>query len=251
MFVAQAAQNAATGELVSRDALRVCANPANLPFSNDKGEGFENKIAALMAAKLRRRLEYIFYPATMGFIRNTLRVRRCDLIIGITGVHELVQNSNPYYRTAWAVAYRADDQRAPVGFDSPALGKMKIGVIAQTPPVTELALRNLLGNISSYRLQVDTRVENPSHQMLQDLAAGKIDAAFVYGPQAGYWKNRLTAPLKISVLESKKARMHFRITMGIRHNEPLWKKTVNDFLRKYGHEVENILREYGVPLLVK
>lgn len=246
---ATAAQNAATGELVNRDALRICANPSNLPFSNDKGEGFENKIAELLAAKLEKKLEYAWYPASLGFVRNTLRARRCDVIIGITGVHELVQNSNPYYRTAWTVVQRADDSRAIAGFDSSALAGMKIGVIAQTPPVTELAKRGLLGGIVSYRLHVDTRVENPSRQMLEDLAAGKIDAGYVYGPQGGYWQNRLQTPLKASVLRADNTRLSFRITMGIRHNEPLWKKKINDFLRGNKAAIEKILSDYGVPLL--
>ena len=246
-----AAQNAATGELVNVDTLRVCSSPANLPFSNRRGEGFENQIAELFAAKLGMTVSYTWYPPARGFVRNTLNKRFCDLIIGITGLHELTQNSNPYYRTSWALVIRADNPRQVENLDSPALAEMKIGIIAASPPVTALAKRGLLKNMVSYPLRVDTRVENPSQEILTAVADGNMDAALIYGPIAGYWADKLQKPLRVIPLDSQASgtRMDFVITMGMRRNEPLWKEKVNGFLRDNREEIDAILYRYGIPLL--
>ena len=248
---AVAAERGATGQLVHGAALRICNSPQNLPYSNEQGEGFEDKIAALFAETLGVEVRSAWYPRAMGYIRNTLRANRCDLVVGITGVHELVQNSNPYYRTMWTMAFRADDPRRVPDLDAPELRKMTLGVIELSPPATALAKRGLMKNAKIYPLRVDSRVENPAAQMLRDLAAGTIDAAFSYGPIAGYWSSRLPVPLRVVPLDSDKTgtRMDFVITMGIRHGEPLWKLRVNRFLRRNREKIAAILREYNVPTL--
>lgn len=250
-FPADAAERGATGELAHRGVLRICNSPQNLPYSDESGAGFEDKIAALFAATMGVTVRAAWYPRSLGFIRNTLRANRCDLVVGITGVHELVQNSNPYYRTMWTMVLRADDPRAPADLDSPLLREMKLGVMESTPPVTALARRGLLKNSVSYRLKTDSRVERPAEEMLRDLAAGKLDIAFSYGPIAGYWADKMPVPLRVVPLDSEKSgtRMDFVITMGMRHNEPLWKLRVNRFIRRNREKIAEILREYNVPTL--
>ena len=248
---AAAAERGATGELAHRGVLRICNSPKNLPYSDESGAGFEDKIAALLAKAMGVKVRSAWYPRATGYIRNTLRANRCDLVVGITGVHELVQNSNPYYRTMWTMVLRADDPRAPADLDSPALREMKLGVMESSPPVTALAKRGLLKNSVSYRLRTDSRVEQPAVDMLRDLAAGKLDAAFSYGPIAGYWAEKMPVPLRVVPLDSEKSgtRMDFLITMGVRHNEPLWKLRVNRFLRRNREKISEILREHRVPTL--
>ena len=176
-----------SGELVDRSELRVCADPASLPLSNEQGEGFENKIAELMAEQLGVRLVYTWYPNALGFVRNTLRAGRCDLIMGVVAADELVQNTNPYYRSSYVLAYRSADADRFADLDSPLMQLARIGVVAGTPPVDLLARKGLAGQIRGYELMVDSRVEQPARQAIEDLAGGQLDAALVWGPIAGYW----------------------------------------------------------------
>src|SRR4051794_19758416 len=125
---------AQTGDLVATDALRVCADPANLPFSNERGEGFENRIAALLARALDRKLDYVFFPQVQGFVRNTLRAGRCDLVMGTVAGDELMQNTNPYYHTTYVIAFRRD-KPVPERLDDPAMKTLHLGAIARTPPI--------------------------------------------------------------------------------------------------------------------
>jgi ABC-type amino acid transport substrate-binding protein len=127
---------AQVGELVDQSRLRVCADPGNLPFSNQAGEGFENRIALLLAGKLGRELAYTWYPQTIGFVQNTLGAGRCDLVIGIATTNELMQNSNPYYRSGYALVQRADAERKATSLHDPALEDLRLGAVARTPPVT-------------------------------------------------------------------------------------------------------------------
>ena len=241
---------AQTGETVDHTALRVCADANNLPFSNDKGEGFENKIADLLAGDLGVPVHYTWFPDTVGFIRNTLGARKCDLIIGTAAGNELVQNSNPYYRSTYAFIYRAD-AHAVTSIDDPVLQSTSIGIIAGTPPVTLLMQKGLLGHLRSYQLLVDTRFNAPGHDLVHDVATGAIDVGIVWGPIAGYYAKQETPPLVVTPLVAHQGPMplDFRITMGMRANEPNWKRTINDLIRKKQKEIDQILLSYGVPLL--
>ena len=240
------------GELRERDAFRVCADPADLPFSNRAGEGFENKIAELFAKSLGLPLQYTWHPQTMGFIRNTLRAHRCDVIMGISAGHELVQNTRSYYRSVYVLVYRAADRDRFSSLDSPLARIARIGVVANTPPARLLAAKGLFSNIVSYGLVVDTRVEQPAKQAILDLAAGRLDMALIWGPIAGYWAKRSPVPLAWVPLQSDKRRnlpMDFKITMGVRHGEREWLKILNGLIRKHRREIQEILLDYGVPLL--
>ena len=188
MFGGALAQESDEGsiELVDPHVLRACVDPRNLPFSNEAGEGFENKIAVLLARKLGKSAASTFYPGATGFIRNTLNAHRCDVVMGIAQGDDLVQPTNPYYRTAYAAVFRKGG--ALDGLDSlsdPRLKSARIGIIAGTPPVTYLATGGLLDKIKSYALVVDTRFDSPSQEMMQDLEKGEIDVALLWGPIAG------------------------------------------------------------------
>ena len=241
---------AQTAETVDHTALRVCTDANNLPFSNDKGEGFENKIAQLLAGELGVPVRYTYFPDTVGFIRNTLSARKCDLIIGTVAGNNLVQNTNPYYRSAYAFVYRQNGH--PVtSIDDPVLQSASIGIVAGTPPVTLLAQKGLLGHLHSYQLLVDTRFNSPARDLVHDVATGAIDVGILWGPIAGYFAKRETPPLVIAPLQAPQGPMQldFRITMGMRPNEPEWKRTINSLIRKKQKEIDEILLSYGVPLL--
>lgn len=240
------------GELVDRTALRVCADPAALPFSNEAGEGFENKIARLMADALGVPLEYTWYPQTIGFVRNTLRANRCDLIVGVVAADELVQNTNPYYRSSYVLVHREGEGDRFGDLDAPAMRAARIGLVAGTPVTDLLARKGLLAQARPYQLLVDSRYDNPARDMLDDLGRGGLDAALLWGPIAGYYATRGPVPLTLVPLVSDPRsglRLDFRISMGIRPNEPEWKRRVNDLVRELQPRIQAILLDYGVPLL--
>jgi quinoprotein dehydrogenase-associated probable ABC transporter substrate-binding protein len=242
---------AARAEAVDRTALRVCADPSNLPFSNNKGEGFENKIAELLAKELGVPVLYTWYPDSTGFIRNTLRARRCDLIVGTISGNDMLQNTNPYYRSAFALVFRRDAGLSLHSLEDEPLKTLKLGAIAGTPPVTLLAQMGLLDNLRPYQLLVDTRFEHPGQDMVHDVAEGVIDVGILWGPIAGYYAGQESVPLEVVALKTENAaiRLDYRITMGVRYNEPEWKRDINNLIRKNQAEINRILLGYGVPLL--
>ncbi len=237
-------------ELVDPNALRVCADPRNLPYSNDAGEGFENKIAALLARKLGKELAYAYYPGATGFVRNTLNARRCDIIMGIPQGDDIVQVTNPYYRTAYAIVSKSGTEAASIdNLADPRLQGKRIGIIAGTPPADNLADNGLLENIKSYPLVVDTRFDNPAATMIADLEEDRIDAAILWGPLAGYLAKRSKTPLKVTALVKDGPKMVYRIAMGVRPSDQTWKRQLNKFISENGAEITQILVPYGVPLL--
>jgi quinoprotein dehydrogenase-associated probable ABC transporter substrate-binding protein len=237
-------------ELVDPKILRVCADPRNLPYSNEAGDGFENKIAELLAHKLGKALAYAYYPGATGFVRNTLNAHRCDIIMGIPQGDDIVQVTNPYYRTAYAiVAKPGSDVAAIDGLADPRLQDKRIGIIARTPPADNLAVNGLLANIKSYPLVVDTRFDNPASTMIADLGEDRIDLAILWGPLAGYLAKRSKTPLKVTALVKDGPKMVYRIAMGVRQSDQNWKRQLNKFIAENGPEITQILASYGVPLL--
>lgn len=251
-----AAQETGVGdalELVDPETLRVCADPNNMPFSNEAGEGFENRLAELVAEKLgRERVRYAFFPQGIGFVRNTLGAYRCDVIMGYAQGDELVQNTNPYYRSAYALVTRPDHPLAEVTrLDDSRLKGATLGAVARTPPATGLARHGLTADARFYNLMVDTRLSNPVRDMIDDLAAGEIDAALAWGPMAGFYAARRDPPLVVTPLvhEPDGPRMSYRITMGVRPSDQEWKRELNALIRENQDEIEAVLLDYGVPLL--
>ena len=240
-----------TIEAVDRTALRICADPHNLPFSNDKGEGFENKIAELLASEMKVPVHYTFYPQSIGFLRNTLAARRCDLVMGMPSGNDLVLSTNPYYRSAYAIVSRADRNISIDRLDDPSLKTMHIGLIAGTPPATLISDQGLLENVRPYPLVVDTRYDAPGKQMLDDIAKGEIDVGILWGPIAGYFAKQQNPPLKVVPLvhERPGSFMDFWISMGVRTNVTQWKHDLNELIQRKRPEIEAILKDFGVPLL--
>lgn len=238
-------------EAVDRSALRVCADPGNMPFSNEKGEGFENKIADLLAAKLGVPVRYTWFPQATGFLRNTLRVRRCDLVVGIASGAEMVLSTNPYYRSTYVMVTRRADAIDADRLDDPSLKSLKIGLIAGTPPAAVAARNGLMVHVRPYDLLVDTRYDSPSHRMVDDLAAGKIDVALLWGPLGGYFAAQHGDLLIVTPLlhEAKASRMDYYIAMGVRPGEHRWKTEIDTLLRENKDAILAILRDYHVPVL--
>jgi quinoprotein dehydrogenase-associated probable ABC transporter substrate-binding protein len=239
-------------ELVDPNVLRVCADPHNLPFSNDKGEGFENKFVELLAQKLNRKLAYTWYPQSVGFVRNTLGAHRCDVIPGFPQGDELVQSTNPYYRTAYAFVVRPGD-----GLDDldtladPRLKTKRIGIVAGTPPATYLAVNGLLTKAKPYPLVVDTRVDSVAQAMMRDLASGEIDVGVLWGPMAGYYAKQANPPMRVALLlkETGGPQLAFRIAMGVRPADQNWKRQLNKLIADNQAGINRVLLGFGVPLL--
>lgn len=244
---------AALGQAVERDereVLRVCADANMMPYSNDAQAGFENRLAERVAQSLGVPLRYTWWPQTMGFVRNTLRERKCDLIMGINEQNELVQNTNPYYRSVYTLVYRRS-----LGLDidrvaAPLVRNLRIGVVEATPAVSLLQAYNH-GNFRSYQLTTDTRAHQPARDAIQDAARGVVDAAIVWGPLAGYFARRQAADMVVVPLidEPAPVQLDFYITMGLRHGEPDWRHWLNDFIRQNRAAIRDLLLSYDVPLL--
>lgn len=239
-------------DLVDRTALRVCADPANMPFSNDKGEGFENKIAEIVAGELKIPIAYTWFPQATGFVRQTLSAKRCDVVMGYAQGDELVLNTNPYYRSTYALVYRAGTGLDGVDSLSDARLKDKhIGVVAGTPPASVMAHLDLIRNAKPYPLMVDRRYESPAERMIGDIRSGEIEAGVLWGPMAGYFAARNGEKLTVAPLlkETGNERMAYRITFGVRHLDDDWKRQLNVLIAKRQGDIDTILLQYDVPLL--
>ena len=171
---------AQSSDLVVRSELRVCADPANMPFSNDKGEGFENKLAELVGKVLKIPVTYTWFPQATGFIRNTLGAKACDIVMGYAQGDELVLNTNHYYTAAYVLVVRSDSPLAGVEtLEDPRLQDKSIGVIAGTPPSTNLAIYGLMGKVRPFQLMVDRRFFSPAEDMISQVASGELDAGIL------------------------------------------------------------------------
>jgi polar amino acid transport system substrate-binding protein len=242
---------AQVADLVDRSAFRVCADPANLPLSSEDGSGFENEIADLMADALGVPMQYTWFPQVMGFVQQTLGAGECDVVMGYAQGDELVLNTNHYYTSTHVIVARADSELASVDtLSDPRLQGKKIGVVAGSPPATHVARLGMMKDARPYDLMVDRRVENPAGDMLADVEAGVTDAALVWGPIAGpLVKNNPALTATPLIKETAPPRLVFRITMGVRAGEDVWKRELNSLIRREQPQIDAILRDAGVPLL--
>lgn len=244
--------SAQTSDLVVRSALRVCADPANMPLSNKKRQGYENKIAKLLAKDLGVPVVYSWFPQATGFLRMTLNAKRCDVVMGFSAVHELVLNTNHYFRSSYILIFpKGSPLEGIENLSDERLKDKKIGVVAGTPPASVLALNDLISNVRPYQLMVDRRHFSPSEKMVKDIAKGEIDAGVLWGPIGGYFAKNSEVPMSVVPLvkEEKGPRMAYRITMAVRHGEKEWKRRLNKFIRSNQKEINAVLHEFGVPLL--
>jgi mxaJ protein len=245
--------------------LRVCEDPNNLPFSNRAGEGFENKIAELLARELGWTLEYTWFPQRMGFIRNTLRSRdpdsnrfKCDLVIGVPTGFELASTTKPYYRSTYALVYvkgkGLDSVAAPedlLKLEPAKLKSLKLGVVGQTPPADWLLKHRLFDQAVSYQPQPADPERYPGEIVEKDLVAGTIDVAFIWGPIAGYFAQRAKPPALVVVpfKPDPGIQFDFRIAMGVRFGEREWKDKIERLIDANRPRIQAILAAYGVPQL--
>src|ERR1700727_473316 len=239
-------------ELVDPKVLRVCADPRNLPFSNEKGEGFENKLAEFLATKLQKKIDYMYFPQATGFVRMTLGAHRCDVIMGFPQGDDLVQGTNPYYRTAYARVSKQNSGLDDVTTLEDARLKGKhIGIVAGTPPATNMAVNGLMTNAKPYPLMIDTRVDSSRVGMINDLNKGDIDAAILWGPMAGFYAKKASPQLHVTPLVKEKTgpQLVYRIGGGVRRADQNWKRLLNRLIQENQGEINKILSDSGLPLL--
>jgi quinoprotein dehydrogenase-associated probable ABC transporter substrate-binding protein len=247
---AQAPGLGSSAELVDPKVFRVCADPRNLPFSDEAGAGFENKLAEMFAQKLGEPTSYTYYPQVIGFVRNTLNALRCDVVMGAAVGDDLVQTTNAYYHTTYALVFKPGNGLDGIdSLEDPRLKDKHIGIVAGTPPATVLAQQGLMMLARPYALTVDTRIDSPTHSMINDIATGQIDTGVLWGPIAGYYAQRVTPHLIVVPLLKEQSRMDFRIAMGVRRSDQDWKRKLNQLITENQPEINRILTEYGVPLL--
>ena len=239
-------------ELVDPNVFRACGDPRNLPFSNDKGEGFENKLAELFAAKLGKRLSYTYFPQATGFVRKTLGEYHCDIIMGFPQGDDQAQVTIPYYRTTYAlVTKRGSGLEDVTTIDDPKLKDKRIGIVARTPPSTNMAMNGLLAHAKSYPLFIDTRADSSAQAMMEDLTKGDIDCGILWGPMAGYYASKADPPFVVMPLTKEKTGppMTFRIGMAVRPADQEWKRTLNKLIMENQAEINKLLISYNIPIL--
>jgi len=238
--------------------LRVAADPNNLPFSNSRLEGFENRIVALIAQELGARVEYTWLPERRGFFRQTLKEGSCDLVAGVPKGFERALTTAPYYKSTYVFLSRADRNLDISSFDDPRLRDLQIGVqmigddYMNTPPAHALAQRGMAQNIHGYTVYGDYAEEAPLGKIVDAVARGEVDVAVVWGPLAGYYAKRCQGVFALTPVSSTEnlgvLPVTFDICLGVRRSEPELRDELNTVLAKKHSEIEAILNEYGVPL---
>jgi quinoprotein dehydrogenase-associated probable ABC transporter substrate-binding protein len=255
---------AATAQTQGAEArtFRVCQDPSNLPFTNLKGEGFENRIAELFAGRLGWNLEYYSFPQRLGFIRNTLRFRlpgqdyACDVVMGVPARYDQAAPTRPYYRSTYALVlgsglHEADSVEQFLALPTERRERLRIGVYDRSPASAWLARHGLVAQGVPYRI-LNADPEHYAGEIIEkDLAGGALDAAVVWGPIAGFFVKRLPdAGLRVLPLASEPGvPLAFEIAMGVRHGEAEWKATLERLIADNQAQIDGILREYGVPLV--
>ena len=238
-------------------ALRVCADPNDLPFSNRAGEGFENRIARLIAAELGRPVEYTWWAQRRGFVRNTLDAGACDLVVGISEGVDLLATTKPYYTSTYVFVSRRDRHVDVHSFDDERLRHMRIGVqligddFANTPPAHALARRGITTNVVGYMVYGDYRRPNPSADIMQAVERGAVDVAVVWGPLAGYFAKRSPVPLELAPVTPRIDRPNlpfvFGIAMGMRKRDTTFRRQIQRIIDRRRPSIDSILAAYGVP----
>ena len=245
-------------------ALKVCDDPNNLPFSNDRGEGFENRIAAMLARDLALPLEVFHYPQRINIVRNTIRYKlpneseyRCDLLTGVPSDFTAVATTQPYFRSTYVLVYakgrKLDVASAEqfLALEKSTLSGLRIGVYERTPAVDWLKKHQLLDQAVPYRLLNADPNHYPGKIIDDDLVKGKIDAALVWGPIGGYFARRIGSPeLVVLPLRSEPGvRLDFGVAMGVRQGEKAWRALVQQALDQSRDDISQLLREYGIPMV--
>jgi mxaJ protein len=240
-------------------ALVVCADPNNLPFSNDKLEGFENKLAELVGRDLGLPVRYLWLPQRRGFVRNTLRAHRCDVIMGVPSSFELARPTEPYYRSTYVFVSRKDRHLHLRSFDDPRLHRLRVGVhvigddYANVPPAAALAQRHIIRNVVGYSIYGDYSQPDPPARLIDAVARGDIDVAIAWGPLAGYFARRAAVPLEVvpvsPQIDVPFLPFVFDIAMAVRRGDDTLRVRLDSVLERHRAEIGRLLEHYGVPLL--
>lgn len=240
-----------------RPRLRVCADPNNLPFTNARGEGFENAIAKLLADDLGREVSYYWQPQRRAFLRTTLDARMCDVVMSIPSRLERVRATRPYYRSSYVFVSRGDRRLAIRSFDDPQLRRLTIGVqvtgddYANPPAAQALASRHLFDRVRGYPVYGNYSDPSPQRAIVDAVAAGTIDVAVVWGPLAGYYRSREPVPLTITPVAAQPGvdgPFAFDISLGVRKEDAALQQLLDAALSRRSTEVRRVLQRFGVPL---
>lgn len=244
-----------------QEVLRVCADPNNLPFSNREEEGFHNRLAELFAEEMGLSgVSYTWWPQRRGFVRNTLKKKRCDVIFGVPEGYDILQSTRPFYRSPYVILHRADADFDVTSVDDPILKDLEIGVgligddYMNTPPAHVLSARGIVGNVEGYPVYGDYEEESPPKEIVLAVARGDIDVAMVWGPVAGYWAARQDVEMEIHPLpavdDSTGLPMNFSMSLGVRRGEDEWQARLEKVIEENQEEIYALLRdEFDVPLL--
>jgi mxaJ protein len=251
---ASAQPQALPSQQAQRQALRVCADPDNLPYSREDGSGFENRIAQLIADDFGLPLQYAWLPDRRGFVRKTMGAGLCDVILGVPVAFERTLNTRPYYRSSYMLVEPAGDAAPPRDFTDPRLRRWRVGVqlvgddAATTPPGHALAEAGATDNVVGFPIPGE---QPAAERIVHALARGELDAAFVWGPQAGYYAQRAARPLQLHYVPPpaslKKQPFSFAIAMGVRRGDQALRDRLDDFIVRRQADIDRILADYGVP----
>jgi mxaJ protein len=247
--------------LIPERTLTACADPNNLPFSNKAGEGFENKLAEMIASDLHAKLRYVWWAQRRGYVRNTLNEKACDFWPGIASNVEMVATSRPYYRSTYEFVTRASSNLKGLTLDDPRLKDLKIGVqmvgndASNTPPAHALAARGVIGNVRGYMLYGDYSAPNPPAEIVRAVERGDVDVALVWGPLAGYFAAKSPVPLRLEPvtpwLANNEWPMQFDVSVGVQNGNDRLLKEIDGVLRRRSGEIRKLLAEYHVPVVAE
>ncbi|HUF36280.1 MAG TPA: substrate-binding domain-containing protein [Gemmatimonadales bacterium] len=247
----------ARGAAQGAGELRVCADPNNLPFSNERREGFENRIAELLAEELGARLSYAWSPQWRGFVRKTLDAGRCDVLMGVPSGFDRALPTRAYYRSTYVFVSRESDGPPIRSLDDSALRRLRVGVhligddYTNTPPAHALAARGIVDNVVGFPIYGDYGAPNPPARLVEAVAAGEIDVAIVWGPFAGYFAGRQPVPLRVTPVAPEVdpggLTFAFEIALGVRKGDEALRADLDGALERRGADIRRILDRYGVP----
>jgi mxaJ protein len=238
---------------------RVCADPNNLPYSNQQQEGFENKIAELLAREFKQELSYVWWPQRRGFLRNTLNAGVCDVVMGVPEGYDPVLTTQPYYHSTYVFVYAKNAGYQISSFDDPRLRQLKIGVhligddYANSPPAHVLSQKGIVNNVVGYSVFGNYGEDSPPGKIINAVASGEIDVAIVWGPIAGYFAKKQSTPLTLTPVpvdaSSPTLPLSYKIALGVRPKDSALKTKLDQALQYKAPEIRKILEEYGVPLV--
>jgi quinoprotein dehydrogenase-associated probable ABC transporter substrate-binding protein len=241
--------------------LRVCADPNNLPFSNNRGEGFENKLAEMFAREMGSRLEYTWWAQRRGFFRNTLKAGTCDVVMGVPQGFEMALTTMPYYRSSYVFLYRKSARFELTSLDDPRLHEWRLGVqmigddFSNTPAAHALSRRNIIQNVKGYTLYGDYSQPNPPARIVEAVAHNEIDVAIIWGPLAGYFAKRERVPLNVTFVSPEIDQPFlpfvYDISMGVGRDDQELKDRLERVIQRRRADIDRVLNEYGVPRVDK